>query len=248
MERLGLVETDRVGNAKVVRANTRSPYAKILKQLLSAEGRSSGRVEEAEHAKVRSWMAHYGAPVMTSGVPERNVPGLEQVLVRALRLSHDDASLTRTLPVVIWQNRLRLDLDVLIHGALQADQGQTLGFLLELTGMLSGEETFRQAAERLRDKRYRREVFFFYSDGDSQLSRDLAEKRAPAVARRWKFLMNMPLDSFESMFKKATSLDGNVQPSPASAVREGARSGAPQPGAAHRDRRRRGGVALRRKA
>ena len=32
--------------------------------------------------------------------------------------------------------------------------------------------------------------------------RKLAELRTPAVARKWRFRMNMPMDSFVSMFEK----------------------------------------------
>ncbi|MEP6654062.1 MAG: hypothetical protein ABJA82_11935 [Myxococcales bacterium] len=173
---------------------------------------------------------------------------MERVLVRALRLSHDDASLTRALPVVLWQNRLQLDLDALMHETFQANETQALGFLLELTDILAGEEFFGPALDVLRDKRYRRELFYFRADEDSPLSKELARARTPDVARRWKFLMNMPFDSFQSMFRKATVLNGDVQFNPARAIPEGPRSGTRKPGTAHRDRRRRSGVAVRRKA
>jgi hypothetical protein len=248
MERLGLVETGRVGSAKVSRANQSSPHASLLKRLLSSD--HPGHLPESENVQIRAWLAGFGAPLLVATEVKggADVPALEEVLVRALHLSHWDASLARSLPVVLWRNRHRLELGALVHGSLRANEGQALGFFLELTGLLSGEAGFSQAAESLRDKRHRRETFFFRDDEASELSKELARVRAPEVARRWNFVMNMPLDSFESLFRKAASLDGSVQPGPARAVSESGRSRAGQPSATHRDRRRRGGPAVRRKA
>jgi hypothetical protein len=51
---------------------------------------------------------------------------------------------------------------------------------------------------------FRKPIMFFLEGGDSELERELAELNTPETARRWHYLMNMPFDSFASLFKKAT--------------------------------------------
>ncbi len=46
----------------------------------------------------------------------------------------------------------------------------------------------------------------FFTRGESLLARAVAEERTPPVARSWGYRMNMPIDSFESMFEKVRAM------------------------------------------
>ncbi len=64
-------------------------------------------------------------------------------MTEALKLSHEDATVARALPVAFWKNRRRLALQLLRDEAERWNQRQTLGFFLDLTAQLSGE-TFQE--------------------------------------------------------------------------------------------------------
>jgi len=206
MEALGLVDVERKANARVVRANEASPFAAPLRALLKAEKAKHVVAKGPSVDQVRGWLRHYGAPLVVSatGKSARAVPSLEETLIHGLRVSHSDAAVARTFPVLLWRNRDRLRFPDLVHGAHQAGQGRTLGFFLDLTAELTGDRRLAQLADELKDRRVRRETFFFDDAGNTLTGKELAEVNTPAVGRRWHFLMNMPLDSFETIFRKAT--------------------------------------------
>lgn len=79
-----------------------------------------------------------------------------------------------------------------------------MGFFLELTGELSGDQSFRAAAAKLRPSRRPPNTYFFRSSAESPFAREAARRNTPEVAMRWGFLMNMPLDSFQTLFDKFT--------------------------------------------
>jgi hypothetical protein len=206
MEALGLVSVERTASARVVRANQASPFAAPLKALLEAEKTKSVVAKGPTVDQVRSWLRHYGAPLVTttSAKSARTRPSLEEAVVHGLRASHADASVARTFPVVLWRNRDRLRFPDLLHAAHQAGQARTLGFFLDLTAELAGDQRLAQLADELKDRRVRRDTFFFDDAESTLVGRELAELNTPPAARRWHFLMNMPMDSFETMFRKAT--------------------------------------------
>jgi hypothetical protein len=206
MELLRLVVVDRSGSAKRVRANGASPHMPLLRRLLVEGSRiRQGEMNEGDDT-VRRCLVAYGAPL--SGSPKRQrLPALEGVIAEALELSHRDATVARTLPVLLWRNRKNLRMDELVRRAERSGQTQTLGFFLDLTGELSREESWAAAAALLRDRRFRRPVYFFDGADRSEFTAEAAERNTPEVARRWNFRMNMPLDSFSSMFRKALALD-----------------------------------------
>jgi hypothetical protein len=119
-----------------------------------------------------------------------------------LRLAHADASLARTFPVVLWQNRARLRWDELSRAARAAGEGAALGFFLDLTAELAADRELSRAATSLEDARSPSPTFFFTGAGDTLVGKELAERRTPTVARRWRFLMNMPFASFETLYRK----------------------------------------------
>lgn len=203
MKDLGLVVLEWQGNSKVVRADLESPHAGVLRALF--EPAPAREIREPSVDQVRTWLAETGAPLLRSSGDGggRARPDLEEVAVEALRISRLDASVARALPVFFWRNRSRLDLPALVHLAKRTGRGRLLGFFLDLTAELSGEVVLRKAAEELRDGRVQRDIEFFTGAGTSALARGAARQNTPRLARRWHYLMNMPLDSFESLFRKA---------------------------------------------
>jgi hypothetical protein len=150
----------------------------------------------------RAWLAHYGAPLFgKSLVADRVAPALERVVVDALALCRRDASLTRALPVLLWLRRADLDMTKLRRLAAARRRDRTLGFFLDLTARLSGDRRLRNAAAVLRRARPRALAKFF-TRPESALARAVAEERTPPVARAWGYRMNMPMDSFETLFEK----------------------------------------------
>jgi hypothetical protein len=214
MEPLGLVVLERVGNAKVVRANESSPHGALLRELLADTGR-----KEPEHAgpapsRVRAWLASYGAPlVVDPGERVSRRPPLEQVLAEGLRVADSDAEVARTLPVVLWLSRSTLDLPDLVHRATRLNERRALGFFLELTGVLAVSRAFADVLEELRDRRFSKPTFFFPEAKQGRLAQKAAAENTPAVAKRWSFLMNMPLESFASHFRRFTGSADEVRSS-----------------------------------
>lgn len=202
MERLALVVVERSGNSKRVRANRRSPHARMLIRLFDPPAAPTTGQNEPD--PVRAWLASYGAPLAGGRSSTGDRPPLEKALLAGLRASRRDAGVARVLPVVLWKNRKRLRHDELTTMAVKNNQARTLGFFLDLTAELTADSSFAAGAEILRDRRFRRPVMFF-EGATSPLDRELAELNTPEVARRWNFLMNMGTDSFESMFRKATA-------------------------------------------
>jgi transcriptional regulator with XRE-family HTH domain len=152
--------------------------------------------------QVRVWLARYGAPLYGSSVANgETVPRPEYVLAEALKLSHTDASVARTLTLVFWKTRASLDFAELTRLAVERGQGNTLGFFLDLTSELSGDRALKRASNVLRVRPSVRATQFFKVH--SRHERRLADLKTPDVARRWNFRMNMSLDSFQSMFAKA---------------------------------------------
>lgn len=199
---VGLATRSWVGNATVFQAARAHPRARLLRELLRSSRDATRTVPSAslDDQELRSWLKAWGAPLAadsSTGPP----PPLERVLVKAAGLARRDASVARGLPVCLWRNRSRLDLERLRREAQREGEKQALGFFLDLAGTLAGDPDLRSAAERFRDRRVRKDRTFFV-DARSALARQLARERTPAVARKWHFLMNMSMGTFASTFRK----------------------------------------------
>jgi hypothetical protein len=129
------------------------------------------------------------------------MPSLEKVLAQALALSHDDATVTRVMPLVFWAQRDRLDYVRLVREATRVNERQTLGFFLELTGRLARDRRFASLASHLRDRR-RSRVRPFFARSHGRRAMTAARRKTPHLARRWGYLMNMGFESFASAFAK----------------------------------------------
>jgi len=211
MEACGLVSFERMGKEKVVRRRG-TAFANALRALRRPAHRQDGD-REAESARVRAALAHYGAPLFVSKGKGGVLPRLEVALASALGVAHDDPAVAGNLPVVLWKNR-DVDTNELTRLALRRGEAQTLGFFLELTDDLAGANVFGAAASPLEDKRLRRSKNFFSRDGRfGAYEEELAVMNTPEVAKRWHFLMNMSLDSFKSYFRKGTQPSVRLGPS-----------------------------------
>ena len=197
----GLVARERVGAAVVYRANRKHPQARLVQRLLK-EGMTPSVNPSPSHAeKVRGWLAAAGAPLLVSRSVVGRTPRLEEVLAEGLALSHHDATVARVLPLVLWQQRDRLDQGRLVHEATRHNELQALGFFLELTGQLGGDPRLGALSRRLRDRRRSRARQFF-ARPHGRMALAAARRKTPPLARRWGYLMNMGLDSFASAFAK----------------------------------------------
>lgn len=200
MRGAGLACVERAGAELVYRANDAHPRADLLRQLATAAEDRGAQGDAQGDARVRGWLAGVGAPLGAAEIPGP-VPELEEGLAEALSLSHSDPTVARVLPFVLWRQRHRLDLDRLRREATRRNEGQALGYLLELAGRLGNERRLVQAAALLRDRRRRRaRMFFSGPHGPRALA--ATRRNTPREARRWGFLMNMGLDSFRSTFDK----------------------------------------------
>ena len=200
----GLASSERVGRTLVYRANGKHRQAALVRRLLE-ERTAAGTQASARAEQVRGWLALAGAPLLVSQPVSDRGPRLEKVLAKALTLSHDDATVARALPLVFWAQRDRLDYDRLVREATRMNERHTLGFFLELTGLLAGDGRFVTLAGRLRDRR-RSRVRLFFARPHGRLALAAARRKTPRLARRWGYLMNMGLDSFASAFAKHTQV------------------------------------------
>jgi hypothetical protein len=197
----GLARAHRAGAELVYRANPHYREAGLVRRLLEDHARSSASSPVADGERVRGWLAAVGAPLLVLHPPKGRMPSLEEVLAEGLALSHEDATVARVLPLVLWRQRDRLDHERLTRDATRRNERQALGFFLELAGLLAEDPRLASLSEPLRDRRRTRPRPFF-SRAQGRMALALARKRTPALARRWGYLMNMDMESFASAFGK----------------------------------------------
>jgi cell division inhibitor SulA len=183
-------------------ARTRSLSAQERRDLARRAARARWSTAAPDAATVRSWLRDLGAPLTRAAVADRRAPDPERVVVEGLRLAHRDASVARALPVLFWANRNKLRLSDLVRRARRAKEGAALGFFLDLTSELAGSRPFAAVNGDLRQDRPASDNFFFEGAEKSLVGKELADLNTPPIARRWRFLMNMPFDSFETLFRK----------------------------------------------
>lgn len=200
MRKAGLACAERRGAELVYRAEPTHPQAKLLRLLAARPERRAGPSPATDDDVVRGWLASAGAP-LGAAEPSGPVPPLPRVLAAALRLAHRDATVARVLPLLLWRQRHRLDLEELHREAHRLDESQALGYFLELAGRLGGDPRLVRASLDLRDKRRKRPRMFFVGPHGPRAAA-AARSNSPKVALRWGYLMNMGLDSFRTAFEK----------------------------------------------
>ncbi len=202
MQSLGLVVSERKGGADVYRANAAHPMAETLRTLVSS---AAPAPDEEDSSRLRGQLKTLGAPLSQEpdeSAQEDTAYTLEETVVRGVRLAHRDADVARTLPVCLYRQRHALSAERLRHHALRLGEKRSLGFFLELTAELSGDDRFALWTESLRDRRCKASIDFFHPTSRSRLQRRAAEDKAPHVARKWGFRMNMDMNAFRSTFEK----------------------------------------------
>ena len=123
----------------------------------------------------------------------------EAALAFALRFASTDASLLRSLPVVLARTWRELDWNKLESSARAQGALDLLGMVTELTASLADvKELGEKARPWGRPPRETRHLFHPRNDFD----RELAEHRTPPVARKWGFLMNIGEDSFRALYER----------------------------------------------
>lgn len=200
MRAAGLARAERSGTVVVYRAESAHPQAGLLGELAKAPGGVQTRDRTDHDDDVRGWLAAAGAP-LGSPRPKRPAPPLEEALAEALALSHRDATVARVLPLVLWRQRGRLNLDRLVQQASRRDERPALGYFLELAGQFGGDVRLVRAARALRDRR-RTGTRPFFTGPQGRHAAEVARRNTPKEALRWGYVMNMGLDSFKTMFDK----------------------------------------------
>jgi hypothetical protein len=201
MREAGLAQAERVRGELVYRADVEHTHSKLLRDLAQSGTESDRKRRLDRDGQLRAWLARLGAPLGAPD-PKGSAPASEEVLAEALSLSHRDASVARVLPLVLWRQRARVDLDRLREEATRRDERQALGYFLELAGQLGGERRLAEAARELRDRRRKRaRMFFSGPKGPRALA--ATRRNTPKQALRWGFLMNLGVDSFRSVFDKS---------------------------------------------
>jgi hypothetical protein len=200
MRAAGLARAERTSTELVYRAERDHPRARLLRELARAPFQAGSEVRTDHDDEVRGWLAAAGAPL---GVPRPKTPppNLEEGVAEALVLSHRDATVARVLPLVLWRQRDRLDMERLVSEASHRDERSTLGYFLELAGQLGGDSALVHAARRLHDRR-RTKVRPFFVGPLGPHAAAAARRNTPKEALRWGYVMNMGLDSFRTIFEK----------------------------------------------
>jgi DNA-binding transcriptional ArsR family regulator len=206
MRKAGLAVCERLGGEVRYHAKADHPQATLLRQLgglpdQAVDTSTLGLGQPNFDDVVRSWLGSVGAP-LGAPTPTTPVPQLEEVLAEAVKLSHRDSTVARTLPVTLWRRRSDYAMDRLVEEATRRDERQALGYFLELAGTLGGDATLVSQARRLRDRRRSKPRMFFEGRARGRYAAALTRKRTPKAALRWCYLMNMDLDSFRSQFDK----------------------------------------------
>jgi hypothetical protein len=85
--------------------------------------------------------------------------------------------------------------------AIALNEKHTLGFFLELTGVLANDRRLRSLAQTLKDRRITK-VHDFFEARYGKYSQYLAEQRTPRVAKNWHFRLDMDMDNFRQFYSK----------------------------------------------
>ena len=199
MRAAGVAVAERAGNALLYRADSDHPEAELFRRLAALPD-TPAELTRPHDDQVLTWLANVGAPV-GSRDPHTPTPPFEQVVAAALSLSHREPTVARVLPVVLWRHRKTMEIDRLAEQATRYDEKQALGYFLELAGRLGADTQLRKTAQSLNDKRRSRSRMFFAGHhGPYEVA--LTRRNTPPVAKKWGYLMNMPVDSFRSTFEK----------------------------------------------
>ena len=202
LQKAGALTCERARDSWLCRWSAARGTTRALRELLT------GAQDRADEGTVFANLKRWKAPLLRTASSTRDM-SLEETLARALALARHHSEVALVWPVAFARNSSRVNLADLEQLARRMGQKRALGFFLSLTGQLLHDPALSKRAKRLRDARAKRTRDFFTLPLGRR-ARKLAEENTPALAKRWLFRMNMPLQSFESMFRKFEGADENV--------------------------------------
>ncbi len=147
-----------------------------------------------EDQRTRESLAAWGAPLGGVGA-ESHFP-FHETLLRGLIAARTNGTLLRALPATLANGLAFVDWPALRELARRWRLKAELGFLVELTAELLGHLDLAAEAATLVDCRSR--MVRFFPDAPSCYEKQLARIRAPEVALRWGFWMNITVPSFRA--------------------------------------------------
>jgi hypothetical protein len=200
MKNEGVVTATEKGKAMMFKKNKNYTGRKALSTLLATLPKTARSRKPADD-EVKLSLVKFGAPLGVDGESGLNL-SLEETLAYALRLARRDSTVARVLPVVFAHNKDVLDFPRLEFLARKLEVLPVLGLFLDLTASLSKDRKLHKVALRYDDRRRKRMQNFFENKKFNRFEDELAAKNTPPVARSWRFLMNMGMDSFENLFQK----------------------------------------------
>jgi hypothetical protein len=197
----GLVTSVRKGKADVYSKNSKYYGRAILLALLEKPKFSPNPAKNLSDLDVQLNLVKFGAPLGVGGIANVDLR-LEETLVETLLLARRDATVTRVLPVVIAMHKDKINFSRLEFLAREQKALSILGFFLDLTGSLAKCKKLHNEALKLKDLRRKKLENFFINRKVSRFEEILNEKHTPPIARSWLFLLNIGMDSFESLYRK----------------------------------------------
>jgi len=199
MKAAGLVKTEWENGREVFCPVKDHPMKDVLKKLVRSEDATPTKAQDT-NSQVKAELAYLGLPVNTPKHSRRSNESLEALFAAACRLARTDASVARSLPVLVSKYRNSLDYKTLDKECRQLGQRHVMGFFLGLAGHLMKDDDLEKEAEHFRDNRRKKPVSFFVNP--SKLSMRMVKEKTPELAKSWNWLMNMSMDSFTSTFEK----------------------------------------------
>ncbi len=199
MRRYDLARSEQEDGVEVFSANERHPLADVLRRLATDAGRVGPPRDEAAE-ELRGRLRGLGVPLTGPAVDVAD-EDVASTLVEGVKLARKDAVLARALPLGFWHQRDRLEGTAVAEAARRAGAKQAVGFYLDLTSELSGDPRFKAWSRDLGDRRVRTTQDFFELPPTS-VSRGRRNDPKLGSARRWRYRMNMDLESFRSHFEK----------------------------------------------
>lgn len=202
MQSFGLVDVRVESNVEVFSAAAKHPEADAIRRLVAAPSSAPSPQDKTANV-VRGRAVTLGAPLVVAAKPVDDEQR-EEALVDAVKLAHRDATLARALPIAIAAQWTQLDRVRLKAVATRSKEKHALGFFLALTSVLADDESLERSSAGFRDYR-RRGLRPFFASPTTRTSHALFERRTPAIAREWGYLMDITLADFRATFAKHVS-------------------------------------------
>lgn len=200
LEASGLLSKENSNGKTTYRMGLPPDLKNALLVLFNLKGRDHSNGSETD---LRASLQALGAPLVLDVTPSaRFAPDQtpEETLVRSTLQAKKDPSVARTLPLALARSAESLNPELLKYWAAKLHAKQEVGMFLELSAILAKSPKLKKLSLEFRDRRVKETKDFF--ETNSPLLRKLSEKNTPDVARRWKFRMNMSMDSFQSTFNR----------------------------------------------